>query len=69
MHFFQACKGLLDMEEVTLFSANECLDGKNMNRVLMTLADFAKRMHAEFPPDDAPPELEVTFARRKVGRF
>jgi hypothetical protein len=68
-HFFRACKGLLDMEEVTLFSANECLDGKNMNRVLQTIVEFAKRMRAEFPPDDAPPALEVTFQRRKVGRF
>jgi hypothetical protein len=68
-HFFRACKGLLDMEDVTLFSANECLDGKNMNRVLHTLVEFAKRMRAEFPPDDAPPALEVTFERRKIGRF
>lgn len=59
--FFMACKSFLDMEDVTLFSGNDCLDGKNMNKVLSCIAEFAKRMHAEFPPDDAPPILQVKF--------
>ena len=67
--FFRACKGILDMEEISLFSANDCLDGKDMNRVMSCLVEFAKLMRKEFPPDDAPPALEVTFKRRRVGQF
>ena len=60
-----ACKGLLDMEDVTLFSANDLLDGKNMDKVLTCLAEFDKRMVADFPSDDAPPELIVTWKKKR----
>ena len=61
--YFMACKGMLDMEDTMLFSANDLLDGKNQGRVLTTLAEFAKRMIKDFPADDRPPELVVKLKR------
>jgi hypothetical protein len=62
--FFMACKGILDMQDVMLFSANDLLDGKHLDRVLTTIVEFARRMVNEFPPEDRPPELIVNMKRR-----
>ena len=61
--FFMACKGMLDMQDIQLFSANDLLDGKHLDKVLTTIVEFAKRMVKSFPEGDRPPELVVSLKR------
>jgi hypothetical protein len=64
--FLQACKGILDMDDIILFSANDLMDGKNLNKCFGTMAEFGKRMLKQFDrvdPAERPPELIVTLKR------